>query len=361
MVSPCQLNTRGFVFAMDLITSCLDWPNGSRSNILVDICSQKGSDVFGKGHCLGEPVFFQHAGQLNDTVVTLYNVVKTGAMKEDSWYLHLDELSKCFGSQNPQIGDLGYIHDVCCGLGGFSFAAEFLGMCVVSAVDISSLATQSYDLNFAPPSIHADIASFQTVVDMHEKQVRHGCHPLITAGFPCQPLSPQGLQRRHHDSRSCVLPAVLRAAICLNACGLLLECVPEAMQDLSTQSYLREYATLMGCHIFQKVLHLHHMWPSRRSRWFALIIRKSLGSACFPDLPCSDTVLGVHDVITEWPKWPLDEEQELLWTDLECQVYKDPTFGNPDRRLKTHEPLPTALHSWGNALYGCPCTCRSQS
>ena len=97
---------------MDLITSCLDWPNGSRSNILVDICSQKGSDVFGKGHCLGEPVFFQHAGQLNDTVVTLYNVVKTGAMKEDSWYLHLDELSKCFGSQNPQIGDLGYIHDV---------------------------------------------------------------------------------------------------------------------------------------------------------------------------------------------------------------------------------------------------------
>ena len=344
---------------MVLITSCLDWPSGSRSNILVDICSQNGSDVFGKGHCLGEPVFFQHAGQLNDTVVTLYNVVKTGAMREDSWYLHLDECSKCFGSQNPQISDLGYIHDVCCGLGGFSFAAEFLGMRVVSAVDISSLATQSYDLNFAPPSIRADIASFQTVVNMHEKQVCHGCNPLITAGFPCQPLSLQGLQRRHLDSRSGVLPAVLRAAICLNACGLLLECVPEAMQDLSTQSYLREYATLMGCHLFQKVLHLHHMWPSRRSRWFAVLIRKSLGSACFPDLPSIDKVLGVHDVITEWPRWPVAEEQELLWTDLECQVYKDPAFGNPDRRLKTHEPLPTALHSWGNALYGCPCACRS--
>ena len=344
---------------MVLLTSCLDWPCGTRSNILVDICEQNGSDVFGKGHCLGEPVFFQHEGLLNDTHVTLYNVVKTGARKNESWYLQLDGYSRCFGSHNPQIGDLGAIHDVCCGLGGFSFAAEFLSMRVVSAVDISLLATQSYDLNFVPPSIHGDIASSSTIVAMHEKQVCHGCQPLLTAGFPCQPLSSQGLQRRHRDSRSQVLPAVLRAAICLNACGLLLECVPEAMNDVSTQAYLHEYATLMGCHIFQKVLQLHTLWPSKRARWFAVIIRKSLGTVCFPDLPCMDSVPRVQDVIKKWPKWPVDEEKELLWTDLECQVYRDPTFGNPDRRLKLHEPLPTALHSWGNALYGCPCLCRS--
>jgi len=334
-------NRSGVGIAMVLITSCLDWQCGTRSNILVDICNQDGSEVFGKGHCLGEMVCFQHEGLLTDTHVTLYNVVKTGVKKNNCWYLHLDDSSRCFGSRKPQIGDLGTIHDVCCGLGGFSFAAEFLGMKVASAVDFSLLATQSYDLNFVPSSIHADIASTDTVIAMHEKQSGHGCQPLVTADFPCQPLSLQGLQRRHHDSRSLVLPAVLRAAICLNACGLLLECVPEALTDASTQSYLHEYATLMGCQIFQKVLQLHHVWPSKRTRWFAVIIRKSLGTFCFPDLPCTDPVRGVQDVIKEWPKWPVAEEEELLWTDLECQVYKDPTFGHPERRIKLHEPLPT--------------------
>ncbi len=51
---------------------------------------------------------------------------------------------------------------------------------------------------------------------------------------------------------------------------------------------------------------------------------------------------------------------QLAWTALERQAYSDPAFGDVNRKVIVSEPLPTALRSWGNALFPCPCLCRSQ-
>ena len=55
-------------------------------------------------------------------------------------------------------------------------------------------------------------------------------------------------------------------------------------------------------------------------------------------------------------RWPMSK----LWSGPfdEASKFSDPGFGQDDRRLDQNAVAPTALHSWGNPLRGCPCGCR---
>lgn len=190
------------------------------------------------------------------------------------------------------MADLGFIHDVCCGLGGFSTALEFLGCSVVTAVDFCELAASAYRLNHQHPMLVGDIGSTEVVYQMHQAQNALNRQPVLGTGFPCQPLSRQGAQMRQRDQRSKTLPDVLESAHLLGSVGLFLECVPEAMTDDATQHQIKEYATEHGCDIFQRVLHLHSVWPARRSRWFCVVLPSGFGSFTFPSFP--SFVSGSH-------------------------------------------------------------------
>ena len=87
----------------------------------------------------------------------------------------------------------------------------------------------------------------------------------------------------------------------------------------------------------------------------------SLGPVSFPAFPVLPTMPSVKQLIpfTPWPVWSMEDEKQLLWTDLEKSVYSDPQYGPTNRIIVSDAPLPTALHSWGNALYACPCLCRA--
>ena len=91
-----------------------------------------------------------------------------------------------------------------------------------------------------------------TVYSMHLKQLEFGRQPMLTAGTPCQPLSKQGHQKGPDDIRSQTLPAVLRAAHLLGSAGLVLECVPEALNDPSTQCALGDFAAICGYDLFRR-------------------------------------------------------------------------------------------------------------
>lgn len=252
-------------------------------------------------------------------------------------------------------------------MGGFSTAMDFLhSACglpgrVVSAVDLCPLALSAYRLNHAATAVLGDITLSETIFEMHIQQCLSGVQPLLVGGFPCQPLSRQGAQRRQSDSRSMVLPALLRAAYYLQVSGVCLECVPEAYTDQGTQAVLHEFANLMNFTIHQRIVHLHDTWPSRRTRWFALVIPECFGFH-LQEMPKLSPAPVVGDLIpfTQWPTWNDAEEHQLRWTEMESQTYKDPAYGSTDRRVDLSQPLPTALHSWGSALYKCPCNCRAQ-
>lgn len=317
-------------------------------------CHHIGKEVpFGTG------VAFQHAGVLDSEYVTLYDVRKSNQVVEDHIVLQLDDSSSCLAIYPPKFSDLTYAHDTCAGIGGFSTAFSFLGCRTVTAVDFSSLACKAFGLNFGRPLVlEADLGVPDTICQMHRAQVAEGCHPVLAAGFPCQPLSRQGHGLRQADARSKTLLHVLRAAVWLGSSGILLECVPEAMTDMSTQASLHTFAMRYGFRLVQKIIHLHHVWPSRRSRWFAVLLPISFMSPDFPPLLEQVPMPRIIDVVPEWPAWDQSDEEQLRWTELEQQVYHDSQYGSTDRQIDVKQALPTALHSWGNALFACPCGCR---
>ena len=333
-------------------------PVGSRCSLLVNISQMDQHCFWGSEIPYGSMVAFQHEGWLDD-VVTLYDVVKSGKQDPHAIWLTLDSHSSILGHHNPQMDDFKFAHDVCCGLGGFSSAFHFLGGQVISAVDSASLAVEAYACNHPCKTFCADIRSSQTVRLMHQEQLKAGCQPLLTAGFPCQPFSRQGLQKGLQDPRGQILPAILKAAKLLHVCGVLLECVPDVLSNADIQHLLYCFALDHGFRIQQFVLHLHQVWPSKRSRWFALLVRNHLPIIRVSPFPESSCLPTIKDLITVWPAWPQPEEQQLQWTDLEQQVFNDPAFGSTDRRVVVTEPLPTALHSWGSQIYACPCQCRN--
>ena len=308
----------------------------------------------------GCKVAFPHEGMLENRYVTLYNVTKTDKLFKDAMVLYFDADSTWFPSNDPGVNDLGYAHDVCSGLGGFSTAFCFLGGRVITAVDHAKLACDAYALNFDCPCLQADIGSVDTVARMHHMQYQYSCQPIMMAGFPCQPLSRQGRQLRHLDARSQTLHHILRAAGWLRVAALILECVPEAFTDEATQTVIRKFALDFGYHLWQGTLQLSTIWPSNRSRWFAVLTIRSLPRVSVPPLPIVCPPPVVSSVIETWPCWPKGDRDQLQWTALENQVYLDPDFGSTNRRIDLSAPLPTALHSWGSALYACPCGCRDR-
>lgn len=349
---------------MELIP-VLKYPVGTRATVLVHIDQCMDDHLFGTEIPFGTPIAYPNEGVIEEGTMTLYNVRRTGMKLHDAWVLSPVPGFQPLKHRSPVPADLGFVHDTCCGLGGFATGLDFLhNACgvpgqVVTAVDLCPLAMSAYCRNHNAFPISGDVCSQDTIFQMHAQQIKVGAQPLLVGGFPCQPLSRQGAQKRQLDERSQVLKALLRAAFWLQASGVCLECVPEAITDVGTQEALAEFAQLMNFSI--KVLHLQHVWPARRSRWFAVLV-PNLPGFQFPPMPCLSPAPTVGDLIpfNLWPVWNDCDEQQLKWTDLESQVYKNPIYGNPDRRVDLSQPLPTALHSWGSALYKCPCGCRQQ-
>ena len=262
---------------MDLI-SISTYPVGTKTTVLVSIDQCVDDHLMGTEIPFGTPIAFPNLGEIGEGLMTLYNVKRSDEKLHDAWILTPDPGYPPKRHRPSVPEDLGFFHDVCCGLGGFSTALDFLHTAggvpgqVVSAVDVCPLAMSAFGLNHSAFPISGDITLSDTVYQMHVQQASAGVQPILAGGFPCQPLSCQGFQKRHMDDRSRVLPALLRAAFWLQVSGVVLECVPEAQHDIGTQTVLAEFARLMGFVIYQQVLHLQHVWPSRRSRWFACLL-----------------------------------------------------------------------------------------
>eukprot|EP00435_Cladocopium_sp_Y103_P045090 s956_g12.t2 len=331
------------------------------SLLVVNISRSDDLFAFGYETMKGEAIVFAHGGESYDQLISLYDVNRTGMQHEGHQMIQLNPKFRPLRSPPLEISDMGYVHDVCCGLGGFSTAFEYLGCTVLTAVDSCGLATAAYKLNHPCPVLLGDISSTEVRYQMHQIQNEKLCRPVVAAGFPCQPISRQGMQQGSRDARSLTLKEILKTAHLLCAAGVFLECVPEALTADHIQSQLHLFAKQHDMILFQRVLHLHNFWPSRRSRWFAVMIPSSFGSVSFPMLPClSDPpTVGKLMPYAPWPVWSMQDEEQLRWTSMEEQVYNDPQFGSTTRVIQTTAPLPTALHSWGNALYPCPCLCRA--
>ena len=183
---------------------------------------------------------------------------------------------------------------------------------------------------------------------------------MIVAGFNCQPWSKLGDGRKLADIRSSSLFHVLRYSFFSRAHSVMLECVSEAGCDVEVQKILQEFCKLTGFRMKVVNLNLEHFWPSRRARWWCMLINPAFPLDDLRPLPVQKMHPVVSSLFPQFPIWPSEEEEQLALDLYETNKFIE--FNSFDKAMvKGDYPLNTALHGWGNQLQGCPCGCRQFS
>ena len=190
-----------------------------------------------------------------------------------------------------------------------------------------------------------------------------GAHPhstMLVAGFNCQPWSKLGDQRQLDDPRSMSLIFALRTAFYCRSHAVMLECVSEVGTDAQVMQIIEQWCRITGFQMSTTQLKLEDFWPSRRSRWWCLLTNPSTPPIHLLPLPKQINQPTVSDLFPSMPFWPAEEEQQLSLDLYETNKFLE--FDSFDSAIvKSNQPLPTALHGWGNQLQGCPCGCRKGS
>lgn len=159
--------------------------------------------------------------------------------------------------------------DICCGAGYMGEGAKLAGLKVVAGCDFNKNFTEKYHELTGLPVVLGDVSSTATLAKLWE--ISTGNHG-IAAGVSCQPYSLLGDRKSSDDKRSSSLTGTLEAIHFLRAPWAVLECVEPVSSDDFVQGEISKFCKLTGYTNHQTVLHLHSVWPSRRSRWWCILL-----------------------------------------------------------------------------------------
>ena len=277
---------------------------------------------------------------------------------EVHYMLNFDMYTKVVYLPADEETDMMTFKEVTCGIGGIGYAGKFLGMRCLAMLDVNGMVCQALEANGHLDIIQGDISDAQVRHQVHQ------CHDAtrgwIFSGFPCQPLSTQGDMLGAQDHRADVFKNVVKLAREQQAGGLLLECVPGALQAPYIQHELQRLGWSLNMEIKQRLLHLHAIWPCRRSRWWALMIPIKYQLYDIGNLPSAEPFPDMNHIFARWPIWSDEVEAELQLSEDELTMFSNKIYGCDERHLRIDRPAPCILHSYGSVLRECPCGCRSK-
>ena len=121
---------------------------------------------------------------------------------------------------------------------------------------------------------------------------------------------------------------------------------------------IKSFCAKTGFWYTDVTLRLDHVWPSKRERWWCLIVNPTIPKFTLPPLPSFKQSPSVGQLLPVFPAWPDSEMQQLIIDEYEYGCFSN-FSGIPNVVIDLNKPLATALHGWGNQLMGCPCGCRS--
>ena len=246
--------------------------------------------------------------------------------------------------------------EVCTGIGGTSWGALGAGFKPLVACDVSPLACDLLRLNQFPKVICGSIADLEVHQNIHVSL--EGTNGGLLAGFPCQPFSRLGSNLQFKDPRADTFFKVLDLSVRLQVPWILLECVSAAGDSPIVRSTLDLYAEMRDFHWTSAILHLDRAWPAYRTRWWAFLVHKSLPLPDLRDFNINQGWQRLDQIITSWPCWSTEDEEQLILSQFEADHFFDDAYGNPQRALELQAKAPTFLHSMGAQLTSCPCGCR---
>ena len=254
------------------------------------------------------------------------------------------------------------IVELCAGAGAMGHAIEQLGGKVAVAIDQNSLAYEHLRANHADGVIQGDIRKTEVIEKAHRFLSENGIERFsVTAGFPCQPFSTQGLQLGNQDGRFDTFRGLLVAVMLLAPQAVLLECVPGASRDPEVQAGLDWLMQKLGWEKREYGTDLSWFWPMRRNRWFCVLAPPAwIQNMCYK-IEGSITELRVGDVLSEFVHDHEVDLSQLQLSEYELACYNDKRLGSDKRQLEASDICATALHSYASPLCKCPCGCRSHS
>lgn len=243
--------------------------------------------------------------------------------------------------------------ETCSGIGCLGYGLEQSGFNVVLRNDQNHVLLDLGAKIFPSSTLCGDICQDETIACIVSMAPQAG---TLAAGVSCQPYSRLGNQEGQHDSRSRTLPATLRAGFIMRMPVILLECVDAALTNEWVQFVLQSFRKLTGYHLKQGLLKLQDCWPTRRTRWWAILTHPLLGPIDWEPLPSFQPQPVVSHLIDAL-LYCEGEELEQLELDL-YELRKFDSYGLARNLIPKNAVLPTSLHSCGNQLGGCPCGCR---
>lgn len=271
--------------------------------------------------------------------------------------LEVDERSFVVAVPPCTRSDLFRVIDLCCGLGGFSFAAAKVGFSVAMGVDQNGLWRKLFEsLHEGACFCAGDLLDPSVLQELLSRGLFHG---VVCSGIACQPHSILGDRKGMSDPRAQSLPRTLQVAWLMQAAILVLECTPEVLRDSQAQELLRQFTVATGFRMSQAILKLGNAWCGKRDRWIAVLTAPVVPVCNLLDLPSCTEVQVVRDLIPSFTAWHQFEQAQLTLNLYELSKYYQYAAGGMENVwVKLHEKLPTLLHSAGNQLYTCACGCR---
>ena len=255
------------------------------------------------------------------------------------------------------LDDLFTVTEVCSGIGVMSDGILTSGATICAKNELRETLVDFQMRQGVTGLVQGDIGNLSVLSTFFHQHPRPA---LLAAGFSCQPWSKLGDKQGFRDSRACSLHHTLRTAYFCRAHGLLLECVTEAGHDKSVIGLIQAWCKCTGFHMHSTDLRLEDFWPSKRHRWWCLILNPAVKAFELRSLPRQVKQPVVNDLVPFFPAWSSEEEQQLSLDLYETNKFIE--FQSFDRAIiKGNEPVSTALHGWSNQLQGCPCGCRKSS
>ena len=204
--------------------------------------------------------------------------------------------------------------------------------------------------------LEGNIADTRTVVDAHKIAPKA---QLMVGGVACQPFSRLGDRKEQDDPRSESFPAFLRMLFWLQIPIGIMECTSEVLDSSWAQGMLGAFMDATGSVCTQKILHLHRLWPSYRTRWWAVITQQGIPAMVLDDLPEIPFTPGIVHLIPKMLEVPPNELSQIELDPYELRAFHSCKKGVQSCIVEKCRPMATATHSWGSQVTGCSCGCRT--
>ena len=275
--------------------------------------------------------------------------------QDGQWWIRMGEDTHVFPRPAIEMQGLYRVVDVCSGIGAVTKGFEACDAEILCHVDSNEQFVQWKKARTEKPCILGNVAHASTVSAVARCVNRSH---ILSAGISCQPFSALGDGRQGEDPRSESFTGTMMMGFYLGCIMFLLECTKEAYSSGWIQEQLSCFSQQTGYQVQQTVLHLHEMWPAKRTRWWAVVAHAAFPVGAIPAMPTMRFMPSIIHVLKNMLPMKDEELQQLMLSCDEFEQFCKAKGGIVASLIDVFKALPTATHSWGSQLVGCLCKCR---